>query len=84
MTIRDVKEMFGDKYHDYEVYEGNRFHTDYCRSTENYSEEDEVETWELVDEEGYNNTILANASPAADFDEWYGDKNVKILLILKK
>lgn len=84
MTIRDVKEMFGDKFFDYEVYEGKRFHTDFCRSTEEYSDEDEVETWELVDEEGYNNTILANASPAADFDEWYGDQNVKILLILKK
>ncbi len=37
---------------------------------------------QLMDEEEYDDTILANSSMSADFEDWYGDKNAKVLVVV--
>lgn len=86
MGITELKQLLikwgKDDYVDTEVYTGDHFHTDYCRSTDEYTGESVVKDWSLMDEDEYNNSILANACPSADFEEWYDDKNAKVLVIL--
>ena len=36
----------------------------------------------LMDEREYNNTIGANSSMSADFEDWYGDKRAKVLVVV--
>lgn len=60
------------------------FHTDSIKSIElgdiwNY---EELVTSEWMNEERYNNSILANASISADFDEWYGDSDAEVFCVL--
>lgn len=38
--------------------------------------------YELMTEEEYDRTILGNACISADFADWYGDKNAKVLCVL--
>lgn len=40
--------------------------------------------FEVMDEDDYNNTVLANACESADFEELYGDKNAKVLVVVLK
>ena len=37
---------------------------------------------QLMDEEEYDNTLLANSSMSADFESWYGDKDAKVLVVV--
>lgn len=37
---------------------------------------------QLMDEEEYENTLLANSSMSADFESWYGDKDAKVLVVV--
>ena len=92
MTIKEVKEMYKGQYDELEVYSTwnvgehypNHFHTDNCKSTEEYTDESEVGLYELMDEEDYNRSIMANASDYADFGELYDNKGAKILCIMIK
>lgn len=90
MTIKEVKEMYDKQYKDVEVYEPNssgkyypnHFHTDNCKCVDEYTDESEVGLYELMDEEDYNNSIMANSSEYADFEEWYDNKDAKVLCIM--
>lgn len=42
----------------------------------------EAVSYQLADEDMYNETVLANSEIAADFDDWYGDDTAKVLCIL--
>jgi hypothetical protein len=86
MTIEEVEDLFKGQYSDVEVYKNYNstkygFHTDRIKSVDDFSGNDEVKEYSLVDEEEYGGTILANSSLSADFEEWFGDKNAKVLLI---
>lgn len=37
--------------------------------------------YEIMDEEDYNNSVLANSCMSADFKDWYSNKNAKVLVI---
>ena len=37
---------------------------------------------QLMDEQEYDDTILANSSMCADFEDWYGDKDAKVLVVV--
>ena len=37
---------------------------------------------QLMDEEEYANTILANSSMDADFADWYGNNDAKVLVVV--
>lgn len=49
-----------------------------------YTEDMEVGLHELMDEEDYNQSLLAGCDITADFEDWYGDRNAKILCIMIK
>ena len=82
--------MYEGQYNDIEVYEPNskgeyypnHFHTDNCETAECYSDESEVGLYELMDEEDYAHSILANSCVSADFEGWYGSKEAKVLCIM--
>jgi hypothetical protein len=38
--------------------------------------------YKVMDEDEYNNTVLANACENADFEELYGNKNSKVLVVV--
>ncbi len=91
MKITDIINRHYGEYADLEVYysihRNGDIHTDNLRFIEDIPEDEmdgtgEVISWELMDEEDYNNSVLANACVTADFNAWYGDKNAKVLVIL--
>ena len=98
MTIKEVIEENKGKYTELEVYKAmsggkyypSNFHMDNCRSLGensphgNYDDDMEVGLYELMNEEEYNNTIMTNCDIYADFEEWYGDKDAKVLCIMIK
>lgn len=90
--IKDVLkryERYGEKWADIEVYKPNNcgeyypnhFHTDNCKFTDDWTEDSYVKLVDLMDEEDYNNSLMENCD-SADFEEWYGDKNAKILCMM--
>lgn len=38
--------------------------------------------YEVMDEDNYNNTVLANACDSADFEKLYGNENAKVLVVV--
>ena len=92
MKIKKLKELLkeqGKEYYDIEVYEykfneSKSIHTDYIKYIENYTENDEINDYRLMNEEEYNNTILANSCKKADFEEWYDDKDAIVLVVIVK
>ena len=90
MTIKEIKEMYEGQYEEIEVYSAlsvgkhypDHFHTDNCKFTEEFTDESKVGLYELMDEEDYNHSIMANASDYADFENWYGNKEAKVLCIM--
>lgn len=86
MTVKETLEYYKGKFVDVEVYRNFNssrfgFHTDRIKSVENYDDNDEVIEEELMDEEDYSNSILANGGINADFEDWYGDKDAKVLCL---
>lgn len=92
MKINELKELLkeqGKEYYDIEIYKyafnnHKSIHTDYITSIENYDDNTEIEDYQLMNEEEYSNTILANSCKKADFEEWYGKKNAIVLIIIIK
>lgn len=74
---------------DVEIYvyrgENHSIHTDSIKgldiNLDNLPDEIECDFSEM-DEEEYNETILANSGVKADFDDWYDDKEAKVLVIV--
>ena len=74
---------------DWEIYEGDHFHTDYCSwvdlDADNVDLDEEMDLdWEVMNQDEYNRTILANSDEIADFAETYGDADATVLCILIK
>ena len=83
MTIRETKKKLD--FDDIEVYADKgrgTFHTDNIKDVDDVPENTRVVAWELMDEDTYNQTILANTCVTADFEDWYGNKEAKVLCIL--
>lgn len=97
MTIRELLEekYIKGHYDDYEIYKytdkDHRIHTDFIKflnDTDNNGfisldklNDMNVCDYQLMDEEDYNNTINANCDNA-NFEEWYGNKNAIVLIIV--
>ena len=90
-TVRDIKKELEGKYAACEVYEYcnenyQRMHGDFL----NYIDEEDTDdrklfddfSYELMDEEEYDNTIMANCCDSGDFEYCYGDKDAKVLIII--
>lgn len=86
MTIKDLKEIFTNV-DDIEVYHAtsygnNTWHTDTLKWVEEYNENAKVIRYDIMNEEEYSKTILANCGEEADFGLWYGNKNAHILCVI--
>ena len=91
MTVGEVKNMFKDQYADVEYYRNTfncthqiDFNLEYCTSVDACEVNDDMETvsYQLADEDTYDKTVLANSEIAADFEDWYENKDAKVLCIL--
>lgn len=91
MTIRDL--IKDGKFTDYEVYEqvgshghSSPFHGDLVKRIpdEEINLDAEVLLYEYMNEQDYDDTILANSEIRANYGEWYDDKNAIVLCILVK
>lgn len=85
MNIEETKALYNGEFDAVEVYKftGKRhsIHTDFIEEVEDYSEDAEVQTHQLMDEEEYNSTIFANCS--IKFTDIY-EKTDKVLVIVIK
>jgi hypothetical protein len=91
MTIGELKERLkkqGTEYCDIEVFvkacSNSRltFRTDDIRGIDDYNDNSKVLDYRIMDEKDYDTSILANGCIRADFEEWYDDKNAKVLCIM--
>lgn len=89
MKIKEVKEMCkNENIAEVEIYQqslrdkSHGFHGDFIHMIEEYTDDMEVTNWEVMGEDEYDETVLANGCVKADFNEWFGDKNAKVLVIL--
>lgn len=86
MTVKEIKEMYKGEYADIEFYKfsGRRHsvHHDFIEDIESMKDDEEPEYYELMDEEEYDSSIMANTCEHADFEMWYDDKNAKVLVII--
>jgi hypothetical protein len=92
MTVKDVKEKYVGQYATIEVYRYNdlkinvEFHTDNLNYVEDYTDDMELEndwSYELMDDEQYNNSIDANCKHIP-FSELYDEDDPKVLCIIVK
>ena len=85
-TVAEVKEMYKGRYDDIEFYKfrfNNRIiHTDYIEYIEDVKDDSPVEDFEIMDEERYNFSVLANCCEEADFKTWYGNSEAHVLVII--
>ena len=85
-TVAEIKEMYKGRYDDIEFYKfrfNNRIiHTDYIKDIEDVSDDAPVEDFELMDEERYNFSVLANCCIEADFKTWYGSSEARVLVVI--
>lgn len=92
MTVKElIKEQYNDSIADFEVwaYVGkvHKIHGDFITNLDEvFSKEKyqdcEVVSWEIMDQERYANSIVANSIENADFEMWYDDKDAKVLVIV--
>lgn len=83
MTVKEILEAYKGEYYEVEFYvdtfrHSAGFHTDRVEFIESCSDEAEVLEHQLMDEEEYNNTILANTGER--FTDFY-DSEDKILVV---
>ena len=90
-TVEDVLKLFSnEKIDDIEYYRNVNdkffkwFHGDFMESVdeEDVKPNDLVYTWGIMEEEEYEHSILANSGIYADFEDWYGNANAKVLIIV--
>lgn len=74
---KGLVEVYQAKHNNY-----TKLHTDFIDYVElNEAQDLDVLSYQILDEQDYNYTIQANTD-SADFEEWYGDKDTKVLCIL--
>ena len=85
-TAAEIKKMYEGRYADIEFYKfrfNNRIiHTDYIEYIEDVSDDAPVEDFELMDEERYNFSVLANCCGETDFKTWYGSSEARVLVVI--
>ena len=93
MTVEQLVRNYRNKVNEIEIYEwvNQRKYRKKVLSSEITSiDESEVEDfrlcnpadWEVMDEDRYSETIMSGTCCYADFDEWYDDKDAKVLVII--
>ena len=87
-TVAEIKKMYEGRCDDIEVYKfrwgQKEIHTDCIEyiDYEDVSDDAPVEDFELMDEERYKFSVLANDWLEADFKTWYGSSEARILVVI--
>lgn len=85
-TVAEIKEMYEGRYADIEFYKfrfgQKNIHTDCIEYIEDVSDDTPVEDFELMDEERYDFSVLANSCPEEDFETAYGSSEARVLVII--
>lgn len=86
MTVAEIMNSYEGEYTYLEVYKpiGNRhtFHTDNIESVGNrFNLDDYVLSYELMDKEEYENTILANCG--VRFNDCYANSDIILVVLIK-
>lgn len=92
MKLKELKELLktqGKEFAEIEAYTYNTYinernkslHTD-CIELTDVSDNTDVKNYVLMGEEEYNQTILANQGYSVDYEDIYGDKNAKLLIVI--
>lgn len=91
ITVKKLKEMYKEQFYDYEVYKPwatNNYPVEFCTDNckwiddSEYNDDTEIGLWKLMDEKAYQNSILDDTIEVADFEEWYGSENAKVLVMM--
>lgn len=88
MNFNEVKEKFEGQYKEIEAYKysglNHSINTDTVDGIDLLDVDgcEKVLDYYLMNEDDYNNTLLANSCITADFADWYGDNNAKILVVV--
>lgn len=90
MKVKDIIKAHIDSVSDYTILKSKfgtkSFHTDSIHFVDSNEEKQffgaEAKDFAIMDEDEFNRTVFANVSSEADFDEFYDDKNAKVLVIL--
>ena len=81
-TLKELLKDYEGKYEDLEVSLYNKYSEDeYVEQGQGYSDY-EVREWDLMDEETYNAEMLRGSDVTVDFEEIYGNKDAKCLVVL--
>lgn len=90
MTVKNIIEAKKNEVAAVEVWQytnkDKRLHTDYITNIDEIYgaemyENLEADSYYVMDESDYDSTICANGD-SANFAEWYGNKNAKVLVIM--
>lgn len=92
MTVREIITNVSSKADNLTTFEiwkytdkTERLHTDFIKNIDGEYSLERLNDFEadyfIMDESEYDKTICANCQ-AANFEEWYDDKNVKVLVIM--
>jgi len=88
MTIKELKDSLNGQYADCEVYKfrdnEHQMHADYIIAVNDVDESWEVCEYKLMGNQEYNKTIYACSSYTADFEDYFGSKDAKVLIIVLK
>lgn len=87
MTLKEMKLKENGNYVDMEVFYLNNskdvsYHTDKIKSCDDYEDNMTIIDYRLMNEQEYNDTVLANSCIEADFQDWYGKTDCKILVAI--
>lgn len=91
MKVKDIIESEKENFDTFEVWQytdrTHRLHTDFIKNVDEiYSmsilKNIPVYNYEIMDEDEYSSTILINSDSPADFEEWYDNKDTKVLVIM--
>lgn len=86
MTVKELKEQYKGKCAGTELYryrDGiHEIHADSIFAVNDDCDDQEVCDFKLMGESEYNKTIYAHSTYTADFDDYFGDKNAKVLIIV--
>lgn len=88
-NIEEIRKLYKGDYEECEVYKSTvteqfykGIHTDSIEYIEELPKIYKILDYELMNEEDYNTTVLANSSETYDFEKLYGNKNAKVLVIV--
>lgn len=61
---------------------GRGLHTDNIKMNVDILGDRKIVDYYIMNEKEYNNTMCANSSITANFEDWYGNKEAKVIVVI--